>query len=230
MLNYLLNFTLNFVFIFAAMSVFFTPFVAVFWWRNRQSIREANPHFNYFMERFFLSTEANYLVLAWAALEALIWFIIPEFLLILVIFMKVNRKISLVTYDIIGTVIGTIIGLVFVLPESVLLRVPYIYPRMLDQVHTWYMQHGIFGLIFQPFSGVPYKVFLEQAADFNFFWLWFILLAVVARISRYVVVFELTKALYPALHRFVRRHYAVLFVFAVAVFTALLMRVSRLYG
>lgn len=230
MLDYLLNYVLNFAVIFVCMAAFFAPFVAVFYWRHRQGIREAKPHFNYFMEQFFVSRESNYLILCWAALEALVWFIIPEFLLVLVIFMKVNRKINLVIYDIIGTLIGTIIGLWLVMPQSVLLKVPYIYPQMLEQVHTWYTQYGVFGLAFQPFSGVPYKVFLEQAAAFHFFWPWFILLAVIARISRYVVVYELTKALFPLAHRFVRRHYAALFVFAVAIFTGLLMRVSQIYG
>jgi hypothetical protein len=230
MFDYLIKFVLNFGFIFAWMAVFFLPFVAVFWWRHRESIAESKPHFNYFMEQFFVSREANYLVLAWAMLEALVWFIIPEFLLILVIFMRINRKFTLVKYDILGTAIGTIVGLWLTIPQQLLLHVPYIYPRMLDQVHTWYTQHGIFGLVYQPFSGVPYKVFLEQAASFHFFWLWFVLLAIVARISRYVVVYELTKALYPAIHTFVRRHYLILFVFAVAVFTGLLMRVSALYG
>ena len=210
--------------------LFFLPFVGIFWWRHREHIAEAKPHFNYFMEQFFVSREANYLVLMWAMLEALIWFIIPEFLLVLVIFMRVNRKFVLVKYDILGTVIGTIVGLWWVMPQQLLLKVPYVYPHMLDQVHTWYRHLGVFGLIYQPFSGVPYKVFLEQADAFHFFWLWFVLLAIVARISRYVVAYELTKALYPAVHGFVRRHYAILFVFAAALFTGLLMRVSALYG
>ena len=102
----------HFVFIFVSMVLFFVPFVTIFYIRNRQQIREKKPHFNQFMERFFASRESNYLVLVWAAAEALVWFIIPEFLLFLMIFMKVKHKINLLKFDIIGTVIGTIIGFI----------------------------------------------------------------------------------------------------------------------
>ena len=85
----------HFLFIFFAMVLFFVPFVTVFYFRNRHQIRDKKPHFNQFMERFFASRESNYLVLTWAALEALVWFIIPEFLLFLIIFMKVKHKFNL---------------------------------------------------------------------------------------------------------------------------------------
>jgi hypothetical protein len=228
--DYAVKFLTNFAFIFASMALFFAPFVAVFWWRNRHDIRASKPHFNFFMEQFFTSRESDYLVLAWAALEALVWFIIPEFLLILIVFMKVHRKVNLVKFDIIGTAIGTFVGLGWVMPEQVLLQVPYIYPKMLEQVHKWYEQHGVWGLAFQPFSGVPYKVFIEQASSHHFFVVTFLAIAVVARISRYVIAYQLTIGLYPLAHRFVRKHYAILFAFASAIFTALLLRVTQIYG
>lgn len=67
------------------------------------------------------------------------------------------------------------------------------------------------------------------ALDFDFFIPLLIILAVVARMIRYLIVYEVTKALYPFLHKFVRKHYAVLFVAAIAVFTILLMQVSNKY-
>ena len=223
-------FLAHFVFVFGSMVLFFVPFVTVFYFRNRHQIREKKPHFNQFMERFFASRESNYLVLCWALFEALVWFIIPEFLLFLMIFMKVKHKINLLKYDIIGTVIGTIIGFLWHASDKVLVTIPYVFQGMIDQTHAWYDQYGIWGLVFQPFSGVPYKVFTSLAPEYHFFFLFFLVIAVVVRISRYFIAYELTKALYPLLHKFVRKNYAWLFVIGIAVFTGLLLKVSHTYG
>lgn len=225
-----LNYLYNFIGLFVSMVLFFLPFVALFAWRNRENIRANKPHFNYFMERFFLSHEADALVFVWAAAEAVVWYIIPEFLLVLLIFMKVRRKFDLVKYDILGTIAGTLVAVWWHMPQKAFLALPYIRPRMVSQVHTWYSQHGIFGLLYQPFSGVPYKVFNHEAPSFHFFILWFLVLAIFARMVRYVVAYEATKALYPLVHPFVRRHYAILFVFAIALFTFLLLHVVALYS
>jgi hypothetical protein len=223
------SFVINFCVVFVSIFLFFLPFVATFWYKNRVEIADKRPHFNYFMEKFFHSKESNALIASWAATEAIVWFVIPEFLLILIMFMKVRRKMQLVTYDIIGTIIGTIIALLLHLPEKALLSVPYIYQGMINHVHQWFGEHGIWGIFFQPFSGVPYKVFNALAVDYGFFIPFFIILAVATRMIRYLIIYEVTKALYPFVHRFVRKHYAILFVVAMAIFTILLTRVSNIY-
>lgn len=210
--------------------LFFAPFIAIFWWRHRSDMSGKNPHFNYFMEQFFHSRESNALIVFWAAGEAVLWFVIPEFLLLLIMFMKVQRKMQLVVYDIIGTVIGTIVAVVLHLPEKALLSLPYVYESMITQVRGWFGEYGILGIFFQPFSGVPYKVFNAVSLDYDFFIPLLIVLAVVARMIRYLIVYEVTKALYPFVHRFVRKHYAILFVVVIAIFTALLMKISHTYS
>lgn len=227
---FFLNYLANFAVLFMSMALFFAPFVLVFYVRNRSEIKAKRPHFNYFMEQFFGSRESDALVLTWAAAEAVIWYIIPEFLLILLIFMKVKRKFDLVKYDIIGTIIGTLVALWWRLPRNSFIHLPYIRPRMLAQVDTWYRQHGILGLAHQPFSGVPYKVFNHEAVNYHFFIPLFILIAIIARMVRYVVAYEVTKALYPALHPFVRKHYGWLFVIATGIFTFLLLHVVQMYS
>lgn len=229
MADFIISYVLNFLLVFISIGAFFAPFVAVFWWRRREHIRQNTPHFNYFMEKFFLSRESNALVLMWAAAEAVVWFVIPEFLLILIMFMKVQRKAQLVIYDVIGTVIGTVIAISLHLQDGMLLKLPYVYQGMISNVSDWFGEHGMLGIFFQPFSGVPYKVFNAQALDFGFFIPAFIILAVIARMLRYLIVYEVTKALYPFVHKYVRKHYAILFVLATAIFTALLMKVSYSY-
>lgn len=226
----IIEYLVNFVFIFCSMVLFFLPFVAVFWYRHRKNIREVKPHFNQFMEHFFAGSEAKWLVFCWAAAEAFIWFIIPEFLLILIIFMRVKRKFELVIYDFLGTIAGTCVALWWHASDSALVQFPYIRVGMIEQVRAWYEQHDILGLAYQPFSGVPYKIFTHVAPDFHFFIPLFILVAIIARMVRYIVIYEIAKALYPLVHPFVRKNYAILFVLAIALFTAMLLKVVRVYS
>lgn len=228
--DYLIDLLLNFLFVFSTIVLFFAPFIIVFWWRNYKQITAVKPHINQFAERFFVSPESNILIMAWAAGEAFIWFVLPEFLLFLIVFLKVRHKFNLLKYDLIGTAIGTTIGILWHAPPSFLLHLPYIYQGMIDKVQGWYTDWGIWGLFFQPFSGVPYKVFTHLAYDFTFFIPFFIIVAIAARMVRYFVAYEITVAVFPLIHKFVRRNYTILFVVAVVVFTILLMRVSQIYS
>src|SRR4051812_44864286 len=81
--------------------------------------------FNRHLELFFTSRYANWLVFWWAVGEALAWFVIPEFLLILLIFMRVQRKRQLYLYDIYGTAAGTFIAFAIRLPEHLIDKLPY---------------------------------------------------------------------------------------------------------
>lgn len=88
---------------------------------------------------------------------------------------------------------------------------------------------GCLGVILSTIFRCAVQGLNHQALDFGFFIPLFIIVAVVARMTRYFVAYEITKAIYPFIHKFVRKHYAILFVVAVFVFTLLLMRVSQAY-
>ncbi|HWB39444.1 MAG TPA: hypothetical protein VG604_04395 [Candidatus Saccharimonadales bacterium] len=228
-MNGLLRAGANFIVVFMSIVLFMAPFYAVFRWRQR-SDKQLSGNLNLSVERFFGSRQANWLVLFWAAGEATFWFVIPEFLLLLMIFMRVHRKFQLVIWDIYGTVIGTAIAFWLHLSHASLLRLPYIYPGMIAHVEKWYHHLGIWGLAYQPYSGVPYKVFTFLAPEHHFFFVWFILFAVVVRITRYFISYALLNSLYPVLHRRVYRNYLPLFVGAVLFFSIMLLRISHLYS
>lgn len=206
------------------------PFIAAFFYKHRKAIMEVRPHFNQFMENFFDSKFANGLVCAWAALEALVWFVVPEYLLLLIVFMRRKRKSDLLWYDIAGTIIGTILGFILRFPAAFLEKIPYVYPSMLEQTAVWYTNEGLFGLIHQPFSGVPYKVFVALAPGFGFAPILFLAVALVMRLSRYAMFYGVFWALYPVLHKVVYRHYAILIILGFVVFTFMLMKVSATYA
>lgn len=221
-----LSLAVNFVVIFGAIVLFMTPFFGWYYWHHRQADATLSQH----LRQFFSSKYVNGLVFLWAFGEALVWFVIPEFLLLLAVFMRVNKKRDLLLFDIAGTFAGTLVALVIHLPPDAIAKLPYVQPAMITHAQEWFSQFGVFGLVFQPFSGVPYKVFAYLAADFNFFVPLLLLFAVLVRVSRYYIAYVVFTLAYPALHRFVYRNYVPLFVAATAVFSLLLYRVYMAYA
>lgn len=219
---------LNFVVISVAILLFMLPFFIWYWLQHRGTLRELG--LNIYMENFFSSHQANWLIFAWAAGEAVVWFVIPEFLLLLVAFMRIHRKRQMVIFDIAGTVFGSIIALLMRLPETTIANLPYIQEKMITQTKTWYSEHGVLGLANQPFSGVPYKVFTHLAWQFDFALIVFLLVAVGVRILRYLIAYGLFLSLYPKLHKIVRRNYVPLFFIAIFIFSVLLYKTYRAYS
>lgn len=186
--------------------------------------------FNDYLENFFSSKQANWLVFFWALGEAVIWFVIPEFLLLLVLFMRVRRKKQMLVYDIAGTTLGIVAALLIKLPLHTLEKLPYIQPMMITQTQHWYNQSGILGLVNQPFSGVPFKVFTHLAWQYSFPFIFFVIFALVVRIFRYLVAYGLFLFLYPKLHRIVRQNYIPLGLVSIFIFSVLLLKVYNSYG
>lgn len=218
---------LNFLIVTVSIIIFVAPFFLWYWLKHRDSLGKIN--FNLYLEYFFSSKQANWLIFAWASTEALIWFVIPEFLLLLIVFMRIKHKRQMLFYDIAGTVAGTLIALAIHLQESTLLKLPYIQPGMITQTKTWYSQEGLLGLAHQPFSGVPYKVFTHLAWQYDFFILWFIIMAVLVRIIRYLIAYGLFISLYPKMHKLVKNNYIPLALGAILVFSILLYNTYNIY-
>lgn len=217
----------NFVVITAAILLFILPFFLWYWLGHREKLTRGN--FNFYAENFFSSREANWLIFAWAAGEAVVWFVIPEFLLLLVVFMRIRKKRQMLMFDIAGTVFGTILAILWRLPEQAIAGLPYIQERMVSQTKTWYEEQGILALANQPFSGVPYKVFTHLAWEYRYHLLLFLVVAVTVRIFRYIIAYGLFLTLYPKLHKMVKRNYVPLFFIAIFIFSILLMKTCNAY-
>lgn len=218
----------NYLVVQISIIMFIGVFFFWYWLSHKESLKTLG--FNHYLENFFCSRQANWMVFAWAASEALIWFVIPEFLLLLVIFMRVHNKKQMLMYDIAGTVFGTIVALVIRLPEKYIEYLPYIQPKMVSQTKIWFNENGVFGLLYQPFSGVPYKVFTHLAWQYKYNLLIFLFVAVAARIVRYVFAYGLFLLFYPRLHRVIYRNYVPLFIVAVIIFSILLMKTYMTYA
>ena len=64
----MLIYLVNFLFVFVSIVLFIVPFFAWYWWRHKDSLKVLG--FNHYLENFFSSKQANWLVFAWAAGEA----------------------------------------------------------------------------------------------------------------------------------------------------------------
>lgn len=223
----MLIYIVNFIIVLVAIVIFILPFFAWFWFRHKESLGPLG--FNQYLENFFSSKQANWLIFFWAASEAVFWFVIPEFLLLLIVFMRIRNKKKMLVYDITGTIAGTVVAVLMRLPEDTLSKLPYVQDRMITQTKTWYDQLGILGLANQPFSGVPYKVFTHLAWQYGFFLLFFIIVAVIVRLFRYLVAYGLFISLYPKLHKKVAGNYIPLALIAIFIFSILLYNTYNIY-
>lgn len=224
MFDSILRILVNYIFITVSIFLFFLPFYLIYRHRNKDKVLDKGA-VSKKIEKFFLSKESNYLVFFWAMGEALWWFVIPEFLLVLIVFMRIKRKRQLLIYDVGGTIAGTVVAFMLHLSDKTIAGLPYIQDKMVTQVAEWYDQLGVFGLIHQPFSGVPYKVFTLMANRYDYFIIFFIIVAVIVRMSRYFIFFGLFNALYPGLHKFVYKNYLRLFFAAIFIFSLSLLKV-----
>jgi hypothetical protein len=217
----------NFLLILVSILVFISPFYYLYKRKNTGSIKSHG--ISREIEGFAQSQQANYLVFFWALADGLFWFVIPEFLLLLLIFMRIRRKGNLLIYNLFGTIAGTILAYVINLPAHLLQQLPYIQPSMIQQCAVWFENSGIFALAHLPFSGVPYKVFVNLAPNYSILFATFIVAAVLARVAIYYVFYFLLDMIYPLLHRYVYRNYVYLFFVAVFIFTLIFMRVYNSY-
>jgi len=224
----MLLYLVNFIVITTSILLFILPFFVWYWLGHREKLSLSS--FNFYVENFFSSRQANWLIFAWAAGEAVVWFVIPEFLLLLIVFMRIRKKRLMLLYDVAGTVFGTIVALLMRLPEHAISSLPYIQDRMVSQTKTWYNEMGIMGLVNQPFSGVPYKVFTHLAWQYKYHLLAFLVVAVAVRIVRYLIAYGLFLSLYPKLHHVVRRNYVPLFFIAIFIFSILLLKTYNAYS
>ncbi len=224
----MVGYILNFVIVYVSIVLFILPFFMWYWVGHRSSLSAIG--LNRYLENFFSSKQANWLVFFWAAGEAVIWFVIPEFLLLLVIFMRVHKKRLMLFYDIAGTIAGTLFALMLRLSDMQIAKLPYIQERMIEQTRIWYDDMGIWGLVNQPFSGVPYKVFTTLVWQYEFFIIAFIIVAITVRIARYIIFYGFFMSLYPRLHRVVYHNYIPLATIAILIFSILLLKTYNVYS
>jgi membrane protein DedA with SNARE-associated domain len=105
----------------------------------------------------------------WAALEAIVWFILPDYLLLIFAVIAPARGKQWFCSALAGSIIGAIlmVGICLWQPEWVpswLFSLPFTHSGMLDRITHLKAEYGVVAIAMQPFSGVPAKVWIYDAA------------------------------------------------------------------
>ena len=123
-----------------------------------------------------MTTGALALLSIWALLEASIWFVIPDFLLLILCILYPKNYIKFFLFTILFSILGIIIYFLFVsnypgLASNILINTPFINQEMLDTLNSLYTVHGITAVLRQTTTVIPVKVwtFLAVLHKFNFF-------------------------------------------------------------
>ena len=147
------------------------------------------PSLHHRIGMFARSRAALWLVFCWSVAEAMWWPIIPDFLVAPLALAAPRRWIVVAAAATAGSVLGGVVA--FHLGSAgdwFLSSAPLLTPRMHEQAATWMTQAGAGGLLQQPLSGIPYKVFALQAAERGLSLPGFLAMSIAARGLRIGVV------------------------------------------
>jgi 1-acyl-sn-glycerol-3-phosphate acyltransferase len=154
---------------------------------------------------------------AWGVAEALSWPVIAEMSLVL-FGVAVPRRVLPLAF---GLAAGSVVGHAWLASRGVALPLPLTTARMRDAA-AQQLETGPLGVWYQPFNGVPIKVYAAEAGrlglDIGAFATW----AGIERTARIVGVGVVLTLVANALHPWLRRFYGTYVVLATAGFLVLL--------
>jgi len=121
-------------------------------------------------QRFAASRIAIILLAAWSFSEALIWFVLPDFLLLPLSILAPARWRLWLMVALVCSLLGTIamIFLVGHLPDfmfHLLTRLPFTHAAMFSRIETLADAYGPWSTLWQPVSGIPVKAWTWMAVS-----------------------------------------------------------------
>jgi membrane protein YqaA with SNARE-associated domain len=121
-------------------------------------------------ERWSASTSAGGLLFAWAAGEATVWPILPDFLLIPLVVGEPRRAVRLLARSIAGMALGGSCLYLFAFRQPaaavrLLRHLPMVHAGAINRARRDLAAQELAAFLFQPFTGVPFKVWALLAAS-----------------------------------------------------------------
>jgi membrane protein YqaA with SNARE-associated domain len=116
---------------------------------------------------FALSRRARVIAFLWGVGEAVFWPLIPEFYVAPLAFAAPSSFLSLSLFAITGSTVGGALGYLLGGTQPggwLVVHLPLVTERMHTQAFVWMKSGGVWGLLHQPLSGVPFKAFSLEAA------------------------------------------------------------------
>lgn len=163
------------------------------------------------------------LVLAWAFLEAIVWPVVPELLLVVLVLAAPSSWRRLTATALGGAVIGGVVMLGLA-GAGIETPQPLVTDSMRAEATSDVAGHGAYAVYQQPVSGIPFKVYSAAAGDAGVDPVAFVAHSAVARGGRFVLVVAVAAAVAMAMQKW-RRFYPLLVAAVVGGFALGLVRV-----
>jgi membrane protein YqaA with SNARE-associated domain len=124
------------------------------------------------LKRFAESRKENMLIAFWAFSEACIWFVFPDFILLILGILSPQKLWKYLTISIIASSLGGLLMMYLCvdhvnLVEKYLFHLPFTNLGMLNHLKTLENNFGNLSYFLQAFSGIPFKVWTYQAVSQN---------------------------------------------------------------
>ena len=119
-------------------------------------------------QRAKLWTPPLWLGFLWGIAEGTFFFIIPDLLLSWACLSGARKGLRMLCVIVAGSLVAGFLMYTWASSHpgsshAVVASVPFVTPRMFEQVQTDYGNHGAFGMLLGPGSGIPYKVYAVLA-------------------------------------------------------------------
>jgi membrane protein YqaA with SNARE-associated domain len=129
---------------------------------NPALLNECRASFDWW-QRLACSRRGFWLMFAWAAAEATFWPVIPDFLLVPMAAVYGRRFYVPLAAAVLGAALGGIINYLYstIAPAQaldILRHIPLVSESQIDIVRANLARDGIMAYLYQPWSGVPFKV------------------------------------------------------------------------
>jgi membrane protein YqaA with SNARE-associated domain len=159
----------------------------------------------------------------WAFAEAIIWPIIPDFLLAPMIIAWPRRTSPVLAACIAGSAVGAalIYALAWTWPAEAVRALPHlplVFEADIAVVRQRIAQDGAFAFLWQPISGIPFKVWAVVAAENAVPPVIALPLAILARAARMTVVATVAALVGARFGQSIRDHWLILLALYVIVF------------
>jgi membrane protein YqaA with SNARE-associated domain len=131
-----------------------------------------------------------WVVLAWAFAEGTVWFIAPDFVVIVLSVFAPSVWRRLVVAALVGSLIGGTLcwalnSVLFEAMGRVLAATPFVSTAMAEVIDGWYTEHGHLAVAFQAFSFMPFKLWTRLAVEHGFNPVLYFAIVMVSRAVRF---------------------------------------------
>ncbi len=160
------------------------------------------------------------LLAIWAFFEASIWFVIPDFLLLILCLLYPKNYKKFFLFTLLFSILGIIIYFLFVsnyplLSGKILVNTPFINQKMLDSINSLYMEKGIVVVLRQTTTFIPVKVWTFQTVLHQFNLFLYLFFVAVSRAIRMFII-SLIFAFIGKRHKKIVREYSSILLLAYA--------------